>query len=132
LASASPAFHNVGGVLHQLRYVRCAASLKAATRVVVPLRGKKKRRGFASVSAACFLSSARVGERLRVLVKARSGRNTRTSVFLGVPCNHRPTETRFRWAIVDGERVLFTQKMLRKSVPYVGLKLHKSLIFNII
>ena len=26
LASASPAFHNVGGVLSRLRYVRCAAS----------------------------------------------------------------------------------------------------------
>jgi len=39
-----------------------------------------------------------------VLVKARSGRNTRISVFRGVPCNYRPTETRFRWAIVDGER----------------------------
>ena len=37
--AASPAFHNVGGVLHQLRYVQCAASLKAATRCVVPLRG---------------------------------------------------------------------------------------------
>ena len=60
------------------------------------------------------------GERLRVLVKARSGRNTRTSVFLVVPCNHRPTETRFRWAIVDGERVVFHQKLRLKSVPYVG------------
>jgi hypothetical protein len=23
-----------------------------------------------------------------------------------VPCNHRPTETRFRWAIVDGVKLL--------------------------
>ena len=73
-----------------------------------------------------------MGERLGVLVKARSGRNTRTSVFLGVPCNYRPTETRFRWAIVDGERLFITQKLFRKSVPYVGLLMFKSMIFNII
>ena len=42
LASASLAFHNVGGVLSRLRYVRCAASLKVATRLVVPLRGKTR------------------------------------------------------------------------------------------
>ncbi|EIJ37035.1 hypothetical protein Thini_0020 [Thiothrix nivea DSM 5205] len=67
-----------------------------------------------------------------VSVKARSGRNTRTSVFLGVPCNYRPTETRFRWSIVDGERASVIHKLLRKSVPYVGLKLTKPMIFNII
>ena len=67
-----------------------------------------------------------------MLVKARSGRNTRTSVFLGVPYNHRPTETRFRWAIVDGERLFIAQKLFGKSVPYVGLLWFKSMIFNII
>ena len=39
----------------------------------------------------------------------------------GLPCNYRPTETRFRWSIVDGERLFITQKLFGKSVPYVGL-----------
>ena len=42
--AASPAFHNVGGVLSRLRYVPCAASLKAATRLVVPQAARKEKR----------------------------------------------------------------------------------------
>jgi hypothetical protein len=44
--------------------VPCAASFKVATRLIVPLRGKKKKRGFASVSAACFLSSCAGGGKI--------------------------------------------------------------------
>ena len=106
LASASPAFHNVGGVLSRLRYVPCAASGDVATRLVVPPAARKEKR-FCKCFCRLFFKQLRGwGERLGVLVKARSGRNTRTSVFLVVPCNYRPTETRFRWSIVDGERLL--------------------------
>jgi len=50
--------------------VWCAASLNVAARLVVPLRGKKKRRGFASVSAACFLSSCAGGGKVAVSGKS--------------------------------------------------------------
>ena len=46
------------------------------------------------------------GVRWWFLASQRSGRNTRTSLFRVVPCNYRPTETRFRWSIVDGVRLL--------------------------
>ena len=95
-------------------------------------RQEKEKRFCKCFCRLFFKQLRRWGKGWGVLVKARSGRNTRTSVFLVVPCNYRPTETRFRWAIVDGERLLITQKLFRKSVPYVGLLWFKSMIFNII
>jgi hypothetical protein len=107
--------------LPQGRYaVGCAAS------------GKKKRRGFASVSAACFLSSCAGGGKVGGVGKS-SQRQKHPHQFIFTSCRATTAQRQVsRWAIVDGKRLFITQKLFRKSVPYVGLLMYKSMIFNII
>ena len=130
LASASPAFHNVGGVVLWASIKGSAPPPSRSLRGVFVRRStafERTRGKPATQPPRHYPNSGRKPENcLKVLqgvwrsiseqflpwrvglafVSQPVPPDTPQDYKQGLPCNYRPTETRFRWSIVDGARLL--------------------------